>query len=300
VRIFLEIEGFFPDGMSVWGTADRLGLFTTVIFQGSFYKHLKFKMKGAWPLACSPLRSEVRRAMKIMKTLKMMAGLGLLFSPSQAIALEVGGVRTYEWDERSQGWLNLSERSFFEEHSDHLFAGPPAVAAGRSTLKMLGSSAWSVVEKNRIQTSVRQESVSVLPQGMEGPWELKGWRSDASRHFKVQVRDGLGIEILTFIYQLQFQSQGRTSLEHEGGYLANVILVPLELSIKAMGVEFNASAQAMQAHNVGTENEPEAALRIYFMIELKGVLRSVLKTDIIDVFGRGQYGVHQKSAGSWR
>ncbi|CAF0883379.1 unnamed protein product [Rotaria sp. Silwood1] len=149
-----------------------------------------------------------------------------------------------------------------------------------------GRQAWSIVDKNRAVVDIQTSYGNGIPGHITDPFELQSWSSPPASHsFTVNVNNRLKQRVFQFTYALQFMYGG--SLDGKGAYLDRVTVIPSRISV-AWGFVFNASVQIASVHNVGTRDEPIAAVHVELHYRLAG-LNVVERTESFHVRGDGQY-----------
>jgi hypothetical protein len=127
---------------------------------------------------------------------------------------------------------------------------------------------------------------NALPAHVTDPFELQQWASPPASHsFTVTIRNQLKQRVLQFTYSLQYTYGG--SLAGHGAYLDRVTIIPSRISV-AWAFKFNASIQIGSIHNVGTAEDPIAAVHVELYYRLVG-LNTIERTESFHVRGDGRF-----------
>ncbi|CAF3433041.1 unnamed protein product [Rotaria socialis] len=146
--------------------------------------------------------------------------------------------------------------------------------------------AWSIVNNNRAIVDMQTSYGNGIPHRITDPFELQSWASPPiSYSSTINVHNLLKQRVVQFTYALQFTYGG--SLDGKGAYLDRVTVIPSRISV-AWGFTFNASIQIASVHNVGTRDDPIAAVNLELHYRLEG-LNVVERTESFHVRGDGQY-----------
>jgi hypothetical protein len=151
----------------------------------------------------------------------------------------------------------------------------------------LGQKMWKLVEENKPVVDWKEPPrATALPKGLENWTQLQGWQNPQARVYRVAFKNLYGVEVVNFKYRVSFTPGG--NLKGKGGYLANVSVVPAELSV-AWGYKFNASAEVAEVLNAGTQEAPVAGLEVLVRWQVDTVLKHDRGTGAFFVRGDGGY-----------
>lgn len=143
-----------------------------------------------------------------------------------------------------------------------------AVAKDCSAVRPLGEVSWDeiltigqklleIVKDNKPVVRTESPVVHALPRGLPCWLDLEAWQAPKTKSYEVLYKNKLGSEVVRFRFRLQFTYGG--SFKSRGRYLANVTVVPADLSVK-WGYTFNANVNVDEAVNRGSSSSPVAGL----------------------------------------
>jgi len=141
----------------------------------------------------------------------------------------------------------------------------------------------SVVTNNPMST------ISVLPRTDlkdYAVYEMGGWSVPVSKHYKVSFKNGWGSEVVTFIYSVSFQYNGRAN--GKGQYLTGVRATAREIRT-VWGFDLDASSQLIQISNVGTQEDVIAGATLEMTYVVKNWLSTNISSDSFHVTGDGEF-----------
>ncbi len=162
-------------------------------------------------------------------------------------------------------------------------------------LLVIGEKIWKIVEGGRPVANVaNMKTVDVLPSS-EGKslkaFDLSGWSLPRVKGFKVEIKNGFGMKVITFHYRL-FYSYGGT-LDGSGAYLSGVTVEPRIVS-PAWGFSFDVETHVVNVANIGNKNTGEtAALTLQLRYRAKSVVSDVTRTETYTFVGDGRLLTYQ-------
>jgi hypothetical protein len=148
------------------------------------------------------------------------------------------------------------------------------IAVGREIIAF-GKEIYQIVEAGRPVVNTNYSPVSVLPynetRGKEiSPMNLNRWKGPRSVKYKVTYTNGFGMNVITFIYNINMSYGG--SYHNKGYYITNAQIVPEYVSV-AWGYSFNASMKLVGITNKGTQDFPIAGATLSLTYEVSTIIQ---------------------------
>ena len=127
---------------------------------------------------------------------------------------------------------------------------------------------------------------SALPDKADGIFTVEHWKSPPASHsYSINIFNRLKQRVLHFTYTLQYTYGG--SLNGKGRYLDRVTIIPSRISV-SWAFAFNASVQITSVYNIGSIDDPVAAIELMLHYRLSG-LNAVERTESFQVTGDGTH-----------
>jgi len=133
----------------------------------------------------------------------------------------------------------------------------------------------TIKEGRAVVTNNPMASVSVLPRtDAKDPvvHDMGGWTIPVSKHYKIVYNNGLGMEVVSFVYSITYQYNG--SMDGKGKYLAGIRASARNIVI-SWGFDLDASSQLLQISNVGTQQNVVAGATIEMSYTVKNFTRTI-------------------------
>ena len=140
-----------------------------------------------------------------------------------------------------------------------------------------------------VVTNNPMSSISVLPRTDlkdYAVYEMGGWSIPVSKHYRVTFKNGWGSEVVSFIYSVSFQYNGRAN--GKGQYLTGVRASAREIRT-VWGFDLDASSQLIQISNVGTQENVIAGATLEMTYTVKNWTSTNTSSDSFHVTGDGQF-----------
>lgn len=155
----------------------------------------------------------------------------------------------------------------------------------------VGKKVWPIIKDGvPVYTTDLNQGLSVLPRSNMAPQEilneLSNWSTPATAQFKITYKNKLGMEIVSFVYNIYFQYNG--SLNGTGKYLTNITTQANHISA-AWGFDVNAKSELVGIANVGTAKNPVASAIIKVSTKASSVLSSVENSWGYYIDGKGNF-----------
>ncbi len=146
----------------------------------------------------------------------------------------------------------------------------------------------TIKEGRAIVTNNPMASVSVLPRtDAKDPvvHDMGGWTIPVSKHYKITYTNGIGMEVVSFVYSITYQYNG--SMDGKGKYLAGIRASARNITI-AWGFDLDASSQLIQISNIGTQQDVVAGATIEMSYTVKNWTRTITTNESFFVAGDGR------------
>lgn len=146
----------------------------------------------------------------------------------------------------------------------------------------------TIKEGRAVVTNNPMASVSVLPRtDAKDPvvHDMGGWSIPVSKHYKITFNNGMGMEVVSFIYSITYQYNG--SMDGKGKYLAGIRASARNITI-SWGFDLDASSQLLQISNIGTQQNVVAGATIEMSYTVKNWTRTITTNESFFVSGDGR------------
>ncbi len=153
----------------------------------------------------------------------------------------------------------------------------------------IGQKIMPTIEKGRaVVTNNPMAAVSVLPRlDTKDPvlHDMGGWSIPMTKHYKITYSNGLGSDVVSFVYSITYQYGG----EHEGKgkYLTGIRASARNITI-SWGFDLDASSQLIQISNVGTSSNVIAGATVEMSYTVKNWTRQITTNEAFFISGDGK------------
>lgn len=152
----------------------------------------------------------------------------------------------------------------------------------------IGQKIIPTIEKGKaVVTNSSMAAVSVLPR-LETidpvVHDMGNWSIPVTKHYKISYKNGLGSEVVSFVYSVTYQYAG--TYGGKGKYLTGIRASARNINI-AWGFDLDASSQLVQISNVGTVEDVVAAATIEIQYTVKNWTRTITTVEGFFVTGDG-------------
>jgi hypothetical protein len=153
----------------------------------------------------------------------------------------------------------------------------------------LGESVYNLVKKGKPTNTTDYTPISVVPKDpatkeIVSPFELEGFSIPVQKTYVAIVRNGFGIEVVRFEYQLVYSYGG--SYEGKGKYLTGIVIVPKNVET-SFGWDFNATMKFNGMMNHGTKASPIAGALIAIKYQMNSWAAAFERNDSLHITGAG-------------
>lgn len=152
-----------------------------------------------------------------------------------------------------------------------------------------GKEIYKIVEAGKPVINTKYAPISVLPLETEfgkdiSPMKLAHWNAPKFVKFKVSYKNGYGVEVVAFTYNVNMSYGGQ--FQGKGSYITNAQIVPEKVTV-AWGYTFNAEMSLVGLTNLGTEEAPIAGATLQLSYSVSTVLKEDRNNMTIFIAGDG-------------
>lgn len=153
----------------------------------------------------------------------------------------------------------------------------------------IGQKIIPTIEKGKaVVTNNPMSAISVLPR-VDAQYgvvhEMGSWSVPVTKHFQVNYSNGLGMDVISFVYSVTYQYGGK--FKGEGAYLTGIRASARKINI-VWGFDLDASSQLIQISNVGTEQNVVAGATIEMAYTVKNWTRQITNYKSYFITGKGK------------
>lgn len=178
---------------------------------------------------------------------------------------------------------------------------PPVGGGGADVIPVLNDilnlaqRLWTIIEANRPVVDVQNSYASALPRGLEHWSQLTGWTPPKGVLYRLTAKNLYGMKMVDVQYSVQRTYGG--GYKGKGKYLTAVTVLPLEVNVGS-GYRFDLSASVPDSSiiNVGTEEDPIAAMSPVLTWRIRTVLKDSQGRSMYHVRGDGRFSEVDRSA----
>jgi hypothetical protein len=149
---------------------------------------------------------------------------------------------------------------------------------------------WIIVEKNKPVVNLSHAYANALPQGIDNWLDMANWQKPKAREFRVSYKNLYGINVVDFTFRLLYTAGGQ--VQGKGHYLSKVTVLPARLDV-AWAYKFEAETVIEDVMNIGSEKDPEAAMRVLVKWQINTPLKHSQHSTSFGVYGKGDYEILQ-------
>lgn len=147
---------------------------------------------------------------------------------------------------------------------------------------------WNMVSSNKPSVNVDSKYAVALPMGVSSAAQLSGWSKPKSYLLSFYFENLYGIDVINVSYKVTYVYGG--NYNGKGKYLAAVWAIPVSVDVM-WGFTFNMQAYVPDATvvNVGTTQNPVAALQLKVSWSASSVLKQIDGTGVYYIQGDGYF-----------
>lgn len=123
----------------------------------------------------------------------------------------------------------------------------------------IGKKIFAVVQAGKPVVNIKLDTANALPKGLTCWSDLSGWNVPESKVYKVEYRNGFGMNVVSFAYRVTYTAGG--SADGVGKYITNATFMPANVNV-GWGFQFDAEAAIPSVFNTGTKTAPVAGMQM--------------------------------------
>jgi hypothetical protein len=192
---------------------------------------------------------------------------------------------------------NITVKEVAEEVSNSAFqvqsdcTTPADAAVGTDMLSIgeiinIGKTIWAIIEAGKPVTNSKFDTANALPGGAKCWTELQGWSAPQYKTYNVQYKNGFDMTVVDFTYRVIYTTNG--NVNGVGSYITNATVIPASLNV-AWGFQFNVQANVPAVTNIGTSQNPLAAMQINLHWSVDSTITHDEKTQSYFITGDGGF-----------
>ncbi len=149
---------------------------------------------------------------------------------------------------------------------------------------MLGQRVINLIKQGKPVVDVKVNNWSVVPEGAETIRQVVSWKRPVFKYYETEVKNMLGMKMVTVRYRTQMLYGG--TYKGKGAYLAHVTAIPT-LVTAGYGFDANVKMSAKEILNMGTEEDPIAAIGFDVTLEMGSTMGKIHSSQSYLVDGNG-------------
>ena len=171
------------------------------------------------------------------------------------------------------------------------FPGTPGVG-GKDPLQTIdriiniGKKIWDIIEKNKPVVDLKNDYASAVPAGITHWSQLETWKMPKTTVYRLTAKNAYGIQTVGVEFAVVRTWGG--SYKGKGQFLHAVTVEPLKLDV-LWGYTLNMKATIPSTVNVGTSEDPIAAMMVKLGWTIKTVIKESGGSGIYHVRGDGKF-----------
>ncbi|OFZ15936.1 MAG: hypothetical protein A2Z20_10785 [Bdellovibrionales bacterium RBG_16_40_8] len=148
----------------------------------------------------------------------------------------------------------------------------------------IGKKAWQFIINNRPVVNAGTQIASAIPRGITCWSDLENWHAPRGEVYRAIYVNGFGFEVVRLEFRLVYSYGGQVN--GVGHYLSNATIQYSKLDV-FWGFSINASVEVPPVTNVGTKENPVAAMQFSVLWTVRG-LNHLQRTASFVVYGDGR------------
>ena len=146
---------------------------------------------------------------------------------------------------------------------------------------------WDIIDDSKPVSNINTSYASALPYGMKAS-QLSGWQNPRSYRYGFYVKNLYGITTVDVRYKVTFQYGG--GYKGHGRFLTGVTVVPESVDT-LIGYSFYMTASVPDSTlvNIGTKENPIAALRLVLQWRISTIIKDSQATAVYYITGDGRF-----------
>ncbi|UYL09713.1 hypothetical protein B9G69_003880 [Bdellovibrio sp. SKB1291214] len=150
----------------------------------------------------------------------------------------------------------------------------------------IGKEIWKIIEAGKPAINTKFDTANALPVGVKCWTDLQGWSAPKYKTYNVQYKNGFDMTVVDFTYRVMYTPNG--NLNGVGQYITNAQVIPASLTV-AWGFDFSVIANIPAVTNIGTTNNPVAAMQMNVQWTLDSTVTHIESTQSYFITGEGAF-----------
>jgi hypothetical protein len=145
---------------------------------------------------------------------------------------------------------------------------------------------WDIVQSNAPIVDINSRYASAMPRGINSWTQLTGWGRPIGYVYGFTATNLYGMKWVDVEYKVLYTSGGQ--YEGKGKYLTGVTIIPTKVDVQ-WGTHVTLTAQVPDSTivNIGTTDDPVAALQLVMASKIATVMSNLNSTDVYYIDGYG-------------
>ncbi len=163
-----------------------------------------------------------------------------------------------------------------------------AVIALLDQIVNLVDKVFTIIAKNQPVVNINVNYANAVPYGIEHWTQLQGWKAPVTKRYGFYCKNLYGIKVVDVEYQVHYTYGG--NYNGIGKYLTGVTVEPIKVNTAwGYNVDMTAEVPDLTIANVGTSENPIAAMQVQLRYKIHTILKDDQSKEIFYVRGDGQF-----------
>jgi len=150
----------------------------------------------------------------------------------------------------------------------------------------IGKKIWEIIEKNKPVVDLKNDYATAVPEGITHWSQLERWNAPKTTLYRLAAKNAYGIETVGVTFAVIRTWGG--SYKGKGKFLHGVTVEPLKVDV-LWGYTLNMNATIPSVVNVGSSEDPIAAMTVKLGWTIKTVIKESQGSGVYFVRGDGQF-----------
>lgn len=147
---------------------------------------------------------------------------------------------------------------------------------------------FGIIAKNQPVVNINVNYANAVPYGVSHWTQLQGWKTPAVRRYAFYAKNLYGMKVVDVEYQVHYTYGG--NLNGKGKFLTGVTVEPIKVNTSwGYTVDMTAEVPDSTIANVGTAENPIAAMQVQLRYSIHTIIKDVQERQIYYVRGDGQF-----------
>jgi len=150
----------------------------------------------------------------------------------------------------------------------------------------IGEKIWAIIEGNQPVVDVSTTYANAYPRGIEHWTDMHSWKPPTATMYEFSAKNMLGMDAVKVRYQVIRMHGGK--FRGKGNFLNHVTIEPLKVEVN-WGMKFHLLVQIPTVMNVGSSDDPVAAMLATLKWQVNTVFKHTQGTSVYYLQGDGDY-----------